>query len=176
MPFLGLTKKQQNSLELEIVPREARLQLTRLIRFACDCEEFQIKLLRQNKFVNIANQVLGRLLYVLHGDDMGEYEAGEYGWHNGELELVLRIAETVELAEILADYLQEGMLRKGDVNEILEEHGCGFSFTEVDGYYGSHISLNVAPVESIPDADLTAEHPNVRKLARRMDTALTNKD
>ncbi len=69
MPFLGLTKKQKQSLELEIVPREARLQLTRLIRFACECSESEVKLVRQNKFVNIASQVLGRPLYTLEGDD-----------------------------------------------------------------------------------------------------------
>ncbi len=90
---------------------------------------------------------------------------------------MLRIAETVELAAILGDYLQENMLREEDVNSILEEHGCGFSFRESYEYDdASHIKLKVAPLDSIPGADLAPEHPNIRKLASRMDSALSNKD
>jgi hypothetical protein len=58
MPFMHLTHKQKNALELEVVPQEARLELTRMIRHACHGgEETEITLIRENEFINLANQV-----------------------------------------------------------------------------------------------------------------------
>lgn len=178
MPFMRLTTKQKVSLELEVVPQEARLELTRLIRFACGTSEGEITLLRENEFINIANQVLGNPIYLLNGDDWGEYHPAEYAWHHGQRELIMRIPSTPQLAEILADYLQEGMLATEQVNEILERHGCGFFFEEVQSRHDDSkiIKPKVQPIDSIDEADLNTDHPNVRKLVARMDAAVTAKD
>jgi hypothetical protein len=179
MPFIRLTAKQKSALDLEIVPQDARLELTRVIRYACKAlDETAITLLRENKFINIANQVLGKPIYVLEGDDWGEYHPAEYAWHHGQRELIMRLPSTSQLAEILADYLQEELMRAKQVNEILKKYGCGFFFEEVENIRDDRTSIkvNVMPVESIEEVDLNNDHPNIRRLAARMDTSLSDKD
>jgi hypothetical protein len=179
MPFMRLSEKQRTALELEVVPHQARLELTRIIRDACaveDEDEVEIVLIHENEFINIANQVLGRPIYLLKGGDWGEFHPAEYAWHHGQRELIMRIPSTPELAEILADYLEKGMMRRKDVNEILSNYGCGFTF-ERDGYR-SHapVEIQVVPVDSIDEVDLKTDHPNVRRLVTRMDAALKGHD
>ena len=100
MPFVHLTHKQKNALELEVVPQEARLELTRMIRHACHGgEETEITLIRENEFINLANQVLGNPIYVLNGGDWGEYQPAEYAWHHGQRELIMRTPSTPQLTE-----------------------------------------------------------------------------
>jgi len=179
MPFMRLTNKQQIGLQLEVVPHEARLELTRLIRYACKAgDETDITLIRENEFINIANQVLGNPIYVLNGGDWGEYHPAEYAWHHGQRELVMRVPSTLQLAEILADYLQKEMMSTTQVNEILRRYGCGFSYEEVDSVRDdtTTIKIKVLPVESIEEVDLNSDHPNVRRLVARMDRSLSDKD
>ena len=178
MAFIRLTQKQKDALQLEIVPRVARRELTRLIRRACESDELEVTLCRENEFINIANHVLDRPNYTLESDGWGHYEVAEFAWHRGQRELIMRLPTTAQLVEILADYVQKGMLITRDVNSILLEHNCGFSFVESEvGPDGElHIDVEVVPVESIPEVDLTSEHPNVRKLVSRMDRALADKD
>ncbi|HLM79889.1 MAG TPA: hypothetical protein VK302_04570 [Terriglobales bacterium] len=179
MAFLGLTKNEQRSLELEIVPHEARLKLTRLIRDKCSCEgESAIELVRTHDFVNIANQVMERPIYRLEPDAWGEdYAHVDYAWLRGQRELIMRVPTTIELVEILADYLQQGMLPQGMVNVILEECNCGFSFGIQELYNGkTTVTVRVVPVEEIPEPDLSQEHVNIRFLVERMDRALADKD
>jgi hypothetical protein len=179
MPFMRLTEKQKNALGLEVVPQEARLELTRIIRDACDAgDETDIALIRENEFINIANQILGNAIYVLNGGDLGEYYPAEYAWHHGERELIMRVPSTPQLAEILADYLQKEMLSTKRVNDVLNRYGCGFSFERVDALASNKttIKVNVLAVESIEEVDLNSDHPNVRRLVARMDRALADKD
>jgi hypothetical protein len=178
MPFMRLTAKQNNALELEVVPHEARVELTRIIRHVCHRDESEITLIHENEFINIANQVLGKPIYILNGGDWGEYHPAEYAWHHGQRELIMRIPSTPQLAEILADYLQKGMVQTKSVNEILSNYGCSFSFEEVESSHSeeTRIKVKVTPVESIDDVDLNNDHPNVRRLVARMDKALADKD
>jgi hypothetical protein len=54
MPFMHLTHKQKNALELEVVPQEARLELTRMIRHACHGgDETEITFIRENEFIKV---------------------------------------------------------------------------------------------------------------------------
>ena len=73
MRFMRLSVKQRQALELEVVPSEARLELTRIIRDRCEVvhgdEDGGIALLRENEFINIANHVLGKPIYTLKGGD-----------------------------------------------------------------------------------------------------------
>jgi hypothetical protein len=177
MFFIRLKPKDARALELELVPREARRELTRLIRRACRADDGDISLMRENEFINMANQVLGRPNYVLEADREGTFEVSEHAWHRGERELIMRLPSTSQLAEILADYLEQGMLATKAVNEVLSHHGCGFSFAESEDRYDQrHISLEVSPLDALPEADIDSEHPNIRKLADRMDRALAEKD
>jgi len=52
----------------KVVPSEARLELTRIIRDRCQVvhgdEDGGIALLRENEFINIANQVLGKPIHL----------------------------------------------------------------------------------------------------------------
>src|SRR5260370_32740778 len=97
MAFRGLSTKEKKALEFEVVPREARRMLTRLIRDACRCDEVSIELIRLNNFINIANQVLDEPRYTLQGDDWGDFHPAEYAWHNGRREVILQIASTSQL-------------------------------------------------------------------------------
>jgi hypothetical protein len=178
MAFLGLNKKERSALELEIIPHEARLKLTRLIRDVCQCEEPAIELVRTHEFVNIANQVMERPIYILEPDEWGEeYAHGDYAWLRSQRELIMRIPTTIELVEILADYLQQGLLRRNAVNTILKSCNCGFSFAAEEQRNDKvKISVDILSVDEIPEADLSHEHVNIRSLVRRMDRALAEKD
>jgi hypothetical protein len=89
----------------------------------------------------------------------------------------MRRPTTPQLAEILADYLQKGMINTKSVNEILGRYGRGFSFDERDSFRdGRTIKVEVLPVESIEEVDLNSDHPNVRRLADRMERSLAAKD
>lgn len=184
MPFMRLSETQRQALELEVVPSEARLELTRIIRDKClvvhGDEDGGIALLRENEFINIANQVLGKPIYTLEGGGWGEYHPAEHAWHHGQRELIMRLPSTSQLAEILGDYLQRGMMNRAQVNGILKDYNCGFRFQDIGdddiGDDRTNIDIKIVAADSIPDADLTAAHPNVRKLVFRMETALSTQD
>jgi hypothetical protein len=100
MPFLGLTKEEEQKLEVEVVPRDARRKLTRLIRHGCSAgssEEPRIELIRLNDIINIALQVLDRPRYVLRGDDWGEFDPAEYAWHRAMREVIMHLPTTRSL-------------------------------------------------------------------------------
>jgi hypothetical protein len=176
---MRLTDKQKNALALEVVPQEARLEITRIIRDVCKVfDESEISLIRENEFINVANQVLGNPIYVLDGGDWGEYHPAEYAWHHGQRELIMRVPSTPQLAEILADYLQKEMIGVRQVNDVLARYGCSFSFEEVDSVRDNKttVKVKVLPVESIAEVDLNSDHPNVRRLVARMDRSLKDND
>ena len=172
MTFVGLSSRQKKALELEVVSREARLQLTRHIRSLCQSNEIAIQLIKTNHFINIANTVMGKPIYRLDSDDWGDYQPAEYAWHQGELELILRRPSTIELAAILADFIQSEMLSANIVNNILSEDGCSFIFGERD----DQVTVEVAKLSDIPEETLSGDHPNLRKLVERMDRAVKDKD
>jgi hypothetical protein len=124
----------------------------------------------------MANQVLGKPIYTLEGGDWGEYHPAEHAWHRGQRELIMRLPSTSQLAEILADYLQQGMLTARQVNAILKRYNCGFRFQDVGGFDSTDIDIDIVAADPIPDADLTDDHPNVRKLVSRMQGALNAQD
>jgi hypothetical protein len=180
MAFMRLTSKQRQALELEVVPSEARLELTRIIRDHCRIvpgeEDTGRALLHENEFINIANQVLGKPIYTLDGGEWCDYHHAEYAWHYGQRELIMRLPSTSQLAEILADYLQRGMMTVAEVNGPLKLYNCGFRFEVVEGFERKHIEIEIVAEDSIPDIDLTKDHPNVRMLVSRMETALSSQD
>jgi hypothetical protein len=180
MPFMRLSKSQRRSLEQEVVPSEARLEFTRLIRDRCsavtDDPGGVINLIRENEFVNLANTVMGKPIYSLSSDDWGFFEPVEFAWHHGQRELIMRLPSTAELVEILADYIQKGMFPRKTVNRILKHYNCGFSFRDAGDMDGIIIEVVIEYEESIPEPDLSNDHPNVRRLILRMEAALEAND
>lgn len=60
MPFMGLSQAEKRQLEMEVVPAETHLKLTRLIRERCNSRESAIQLVWIARFVNMANHVMNR--------------------------------------------------------------------------------------------------------------------
>ena len=172
MAFIGLDSGQKASLELELISRDARLKLTRIIRAHCRSREVHITLIRMNQFINIANTVLGKPIYCLESDYMGDYHDADYAWHNGELELIMRRPSTAELVEILADYIETEMLDPDLVNDILAQDKCSFRFENVY----DEVAVDIDSTSEIPEEVLASDHPNIRKLVERMDSAVERTD
>lgn len=173
MGFMGLNQGQIELLQYEVISNDTRIKLTRLIRSLSYSDDSNLQLSRQNRFVNLANSVLGRQIYVLVPDDMGEYMLGEHAWHNGEIELIMKRPDTIKLVEILADMLQDRMLDIDEVNELLTIAGSSISF-EMNAQ--ETVLVHILPIEQIEEVEDTEEHPNIRKLIQRMENGLSNED
>lgn len=178
MSFMGLSKAESKALEAEVISNDARLQLTRLIRRRArtsrGSEDANIGLIHRNQFINIANTVLGRPIYRLEPDDMGLYMSEEFAWHAGELELIMRRPDTAQLAGILGDLLQEDMLSVAAVNDILAADNSSIRF-ETHGF-DENVSLHLLSTLEIEEETANADHPNIRLLVQRMETAYEQGD
>jgi len=171
---MGLKKNDVEKLQYEVVSEGARLKLTRLIRGMVNCSDLSVEILRQNRVVNIARNVLGSPLYVLDADDMGDYHTAEHSWHFGEIELTMRRPNSTKLVEILADLLEDDILDLDMVNEILYEDGSSIQFKSES--FDDDISVLITPISEIEELEDSQEHPNIRKLIKRMEDALEGQD
>jgi hypothetical protein len=176
MVFKGLTNLEKNKLEYEVVPHRARLLLTRLLRDRTSHEQSEVQIIYQNRAVNIARNILGASIYVLDGGVEGLYHETEYGWHYGEIELVMLRPNTAELVETLADFIQEGILDVDDVNEILSKFNLSFGFNLRESYGVRDVQVSISAVEEIELDEDKDEHLNIRVLISRMENSLHQKD
>jgi hypothetical protein len=174
MYFMGLKKAEKKRLEAEVISNEARLKLTRLMRKRCESNDANVHLINRNAYVNTARAVLGLPIYRLESDDEGMYMSEEFAWHIGETELVMRRPDTAQLIEILSDMLQQGMLDLSAVNGILAEDNASVRF-KAEGF-DDDISVRFLSDEEIEDEGDEAEHPNIRLLTTRMESAFEQKD
>jgi len=172
---MGLTDGEKQKLEYEVVSDRARLQLTRLLRHATRAEANSVRIVLQNKAVNIARNVLGLSIYTLDAEDADYYYPSEYGWHNAEIELALRRPETSNLVEILADLIQEGILDVESVNCIIVNDNLSFSFASCDSFDDMDVSVQILSIEAIEESEVD-EHHNIRLLVNRMDTSIERND
>lgn len=171
---MGLKKSEQTKLETEVISNDARLKLTRMIRKRCNSNDANVGLINRNHYINIARTVQGLPVYRLEPDDMGMYQSEEFGWHFAETELVMRRPSSAELIEILGDMLQEDMLDLGGVNDVLAKDNVSVRF-EAKGF-DDDISVRLLSDTEIEEDEDDAEHPNIRLLTARMETALAEKD
>lgn len=171
--FFDLTKKTIKELEYEVISEEARLKLTRLIRKIAMCEDDKIHLIRMNRLINIANSALGRPIYRLETDDMGEYMPEEFVWHTGELELIFRRPNTIKLLEILGDMIEENLLKAYHINAILKEDVSSVEFILNDD---NDVSIRVYNLDEVDDEVDLEEHPNIRILIGRMEKCFEEGD
>lgn len=174
MYFMGLSKSEKASLEMDVVSNEARLKLTRLIRKNCQSDDNNLSLIKRNQYINVARAALQLKIARLEPDDVGMYENEEFAWHFAETELAMRRPNTVQLFEILGDLLQMRMLSFNEVNSILQEDNVSARF-EANGFDDDVVVRILTDLE-IEEDDITAEHSNVRLLFRRMESALENGD
>lgn len=173
MVFAGLAETIKGKLETELVPESTRLNLTRLVRRRCKSDDSSVELVNINRFVNIARTALGKTIYILSSDNMGMYEAPEFGWHFAELELIFRRPDTGELAELLCDLIEGEFLTDIEVNKLLESGNVSFRFaTEDDG----SVTLELLSVDELEAEPMSNEHPNIRMLIERMEAAFEQDD
>jgi hypothetical protein len=109
-----LSRSDRERLEYEVVSPELRVHLTRLIEQSP--EFYRHALSNRNWIVNRSRTLLGKSIYVLEADDMGEYQDCEYTWHSGEYELSLRRLDTQRLVELLCEVLERKWLSVSKVN------------------------------------------------------------
>jgi hypothetical protein len=166
-----LTEDDKKHLEFEVVSRELRVHLTRLIER--DSSFSKNELINQNWLVNRSRNLVARELYVLEADQDGCYEVCEYGWHIGEFALALRRLDTPRLIELLCDIIIRGWLSAGELNKLLKREGASFCFS----YDGEDVKVEVLSLSQLEeDAPLPQEHPNIRLLVTRMSSSLEDKD
>lgn len=174
MYFMGLSKADKKKLESEVVSNEARLKLTRLVRQRCSSNDNNVSLINRNHFINVGRTVLDLPIYRLEPDDMGMYMNEEFGWHIAETELIMRRPDTVQLVEILADMLQQGMLDMRSVNRILADDNSSVRF-KTEGF-DEDIEVAILSETELEEDNVDPDHPNVRVLTQRMDQAFEAKD
>lgn len=173
MAFLGLSRTQKKALEQEVISTAARLQLTRLLRATGRTRENEVTLANYNRYINMARTIQGLPIYVLEPDDWGGYESPIYAWHLGELELVTRRGNTAQLVELLADYVECGILDEGEVSAILKGDGVG---VEIElGRFDEQANVSIRDISDLEE-DESDDHPNIRLLIQRMETANENRD
>lgn len=180
MGFLGLSKEQKENLANEVVPERARLELTRLLRAATRSHNSVIRIVQQNHAINIVRNVLNLPFYELEAEDGEYYYPAEYGWHNSQIELAFKIPNTIQLVEILADLIEEGILNDAEVNEILEENNLSFRFDLYEDRLSDtrDVRVEIFSIEELNELlkEDFNEHPNIRLLISRMDDALKRND
>lgn len=67
------------------------------MRHATYANKSDIQIIKQNKYINIARNVIGLPLYVLESDELGNYYPPENAWHNCQIELLMRRAKQKSL-------------------------------------------------------------------------------
>ncbi|MEC3833641.1 hypothetical protein NQS42_02080 [Bacillus sp. C10(2022)] len=164
--MLELDKSNKKELEKEYIPYDTRLKFTRLIRVKCQHENEIFTIYQQNRFINIANSVIGRQKYLLEAGPEGDYLRIEYAWHSSEIELIMFRPNTVKFVEIISDYISVNLLNENEVNEILKDGNLSFKFDKG--------KLIIKPIEELDELS-DEEHPNIRKEIERMKLLHENK-
>lgn len=171
--FLEMSRDQKKQLENEVINSRTRLKLTRYIRSLCNRnEKGYLRLIIQNHFINIARSVLNLPTYVLEAEDEDYYYPVEYAWHTGEMELIFKRPDTIELIEILADYINNNMVDHKMINSILEEDGLSFRFNII----GEDIIIKILSITDLEEEKPSGIHQNIRYLINRMDNAYETGD
>lgn len=169
--FLGLSKKEREKLQFELISKSMRNKITRVLRYDCISDNSLFQLIYQNKRINIACSVLGEPKYVLEPDYHGSFEPVEIAWHESKIESIMFECNTIEFIEIIADYIQNYLIDLNSVNTILKEEECIFSYKFTD----EEVSIDIKEIGEI-DTDVAKDTPNISALVSRLDFAYSEKD
>ena len=173
MVFAGLEELARDQLNKEIVFEPTRLNLTRLVRFRCKSPEPAYELMNLNRFVNIARTVIGKKICVLSLEGWSGGKPEEFAWHYSELELMFRRPDTGQLAELLCDLIEGELLMETEVNPILDNGNVSF---RIDTEVGGKTRIKFLSIDDLDADRISGDHPNIRHLVERMETALEKKD
>jgi hypothetical protein len=169
-----ISKDDIQELKLEVISQELRVYLARLLdnRMADDEGPEEVKIIQQNKLINRARNLQGLPLYVLNGDDYGNFQPAEHAWHNGEFEILFRRLSTIQFIEFLCDLIEWGALNIAESNVLFDEEGLSFRITGAVG----ELVVDVFPIGDLEANAQRYEHVNIRYLAKRMDDAFRRDD
>jgi hypothetical protein len=161
-------------LEHEVISDELKIYLTRFLEEQIKkIDDSDTQLIKMNELVNKSRTIIGKSIYVLNADDMGEYLAQEFAWHVGEMALLIRRLNSPQLAEFLCELVNEEWLKIDDLNDLLEQDGVSFRLVRER----HDTRVQVMELEEIEEpASEEKSHPNIRLLIARMQTALESDD
>lgn len=74
----------------------------------------------------------------------------------------MRSPSTPQPAEVLADYIQRGMMNMKQVNGVLSRCNCGFSFEDTGDLDEFKVSIEINAEDASLEVDLSEDHRNVR--------------
>jgi hypothetical protein len=107
---------------------------------------------------------------VLTADHLGEYEASEVVWHQGEFELVFRRLNAIQFIEYICELVSNDVFEKDEINDMLEKANLSFRLRYERG------SLSVEVFDCIKDETISNAQSNIRFLVARMDLLMGNND
>ncbi|MBP1044421.1 hypothetical protein I6N95_25770 [Vagococcus sp. BWB3-3] len=169
--FISLSKEQEEKLKFELISKSTRKKMTRLIRGDVKSEDMNQLLYNLNKRINIARNVTNKPKYVLEVDTNGFFEPTEIMWHQSEIELMMHDCNSIQFIEIIADFLQEGLISSDKVNAILKEDGYIFYYEITNDC----LSIKIDELDNI-DISEAEVIPNISTLIKRMDLAFSEAD
>lgn len=169
--YINETDKKQ--LEFEVLSQEFYAFLTRFLMHWTEEPEFAESIIhRQNVIINLSNTILGRNIYVLQPDDDGGFHQGEYAWHDSNLFLALRRLNTIQFIEFAGDLISKEIFEIDFINGTLKKENATFVFVKT-----SHeLKVKVYSINEIDEETFDTEHPNIRLLVLRMESALESGD
>lgn len=166
---MWLNRQQIKELEFEDIPKQARIDLIRLLRQSIEKSPNTALHLVNLKQRNLQEPIL-RPMMDLDWELDSNYMALLYA----EFETIAQKPNTVQLIEILADILDDAeVIVTTDINKIFKEYNVPVNFNRD---FHNKIIIEVADLndEDFPTTD--DSHPNVRQLVNRLNNALVDKD
>ena len=165
-----LNERQKNQLEYEVVSTDLKVHLVRLIEQSSRFRKNP--LINMNSLINRSRSLDGEAVYILNADDWGDYEDYDYAWHQGEFEIIFRRLDTVSFVEFLCELIEREWFNVDEINALLKQENASFSIEDQNG----SIEPYVLSLEELHEQPIEKEHPNIRILIDRMETALEAKD
>lgn len=168
-----LSPEQVESLKYELIPRSAKIKLTRMLSRVANLwpTDDPRRISYMNRIINKANSIGEERICVLEPDVWGNYSEQEHAWHEGEFQLCIRRLDSVQFIEFLAELVESTDVTKGEANDLLSEAKSSVRFREDRG----QAVVNVAPVAGDVNVDEGA-NPNLKTLVDRMDRDVDYED
>lgn len=164
-----LTEEQIKQLQYEVLSQEFYVYLTRHLNEWCEESEDALEIvMRKNRLINLSSTINGGQIYNLTDD----LESIEFAWHDSHFLLIFRQLNTVEFIELICDLINYGYFKTDFINELLKKEGASFYLYRVSG----KLEVDIYTIEEIENENSSDEHPNIRTLVARMDTAFENSD
>ena len=164
---MNLTKEQVKELEFEIIPKQAKIDLTRLVRQNIG-ENYFMGL----RYINMKETIQGKRITEPVFDEYGESLSSVLTMYViSSIENIFNGLETYEIMELLFDYIQANLIEATYINNIFNEYEIPILF-QTD--WQNHLSIEVESIEGNSVSE--QEHSNIKKLMSRMDRDFADDD